>query len=207
MADQLEEHKRSIHLKCDLCTEVLSTEDELKEHQSLKHPENCNCDLCDYNSTSKEGIESHKKDVHVIVACTYCDTFIDTTFSLRTNIENEHATMDKAKVTSEKDYIQQIANENSALKAELRSVKDDFERLSDIYKKEQHEFKELKLNIGTDLSKTRDEYKRLKIENGKLIAQYDMLFKLGNISLEQNINKSYNTSKDNEEDTIEIVEE
>ena len=86
-------------------------------------------------------------------------------------------------------------------------VKDDFERLSDIYKKEQHEFKELKLNIGTDLSKTRDEYKRMKIENGKLIARYDTLFKLGNISLEQNKNKNSNTSKDNEEDTIEIVEE
>ena len=47
----------------------------------------------------------------------------------------------------------------------------------------------------------------MKIENGKLIARNDTLFKLGNISLEQKIKKSSNTSKDNEEDTIEIVEE
>ena len=41
--------------------------------------------------------------------------------------------------------------ENSEVKAELRSMKDDFERLSEIYKKEQKEFKDLKQNIDTEL--------------------------------------------------------
>ena len=69
------------------------------------------------------------------------------------HIEKEHAAVDQAKVTSEKEYIEQIVNENSELKNELRSVKDDFERLSEIYRKEQQDFKDLKLNIDIDLSK------------------------------------------------------
>ena len=72
------------------------------------------------------------------------------------------------------------------MKGEVSSVKDDFERLSNIYRKEQQEFNELKLNIEIDLTKTREEYRRMKAENEKLIVKNDTLYKLGAIALEQN---------------------
>ena len=124
------------------------------------------------------------------------------------HIEKEHAAVDQAKVTSEKEYIEQIVNENSKLKNELRSVKDDFERLSEIYRKEQQDFKDLKLNIDIDLSKTREEYRRMKVENEKLIARNDTLYKLGNIALNQKEKKTEKESENrNDEDNIEIIEE
>ena len=99
-------------------------------------------------------------------------------------------------------------NENSELKNELRSVKDDFERLSEIYRKEQQDFKDLKLNIDIDLSKTREEYRRMKVENEKLIARNDTLYKLGNIALNQKEKKTEKESENrNDEDNIEIIEE
>ena len=73
--------------------------------------------------------------------------------SLQEHIEREHAAVDQAKVTSDKEYIEQIVKENSALKTEIRSTKDNFERLSEIYRKEQQDFKELKMNIDADLNK------------------------------------------------------
>ena len=47
--------------------------------------------------------------------------------------------------------------------------------MSNIYKKEQEDFKDLKLNIDIDLTKTREEYRRMKAENEKLIFKNDTL--------------------------------
>ena len=85
-------------------------------------------------------------------------------------------------------------------------MKDDFERLSNIYRKEQDDFKDLKLNIDIDLTKTRDEYRRMKAENEKLNVKNDTLYKLGAIALEHNKKKAAINRKQ-EEDIIEVVEE
>ena len=81
---------------------------------------------------------------------------------------------------------------------------DDFEKLSDIYKKQQEEYNEQKLIIEVDLAKTREEFRQMKTENEELKVKNDTLFKLGNIALKKN-EKYYN--KETNEDVIEVVEE
>ena len=66
-------------------------------------------------------------------------------------------------------------------------------------------FNDLKLNIDADLNKTRDEYRRMKAENEKLIVRNDTLFKLGNIALEQNKNKTKSNSESNDDENIEVI--
>ena len=119
------------------------------------------------------------------------------------HIKKEHATVEHTKVTSEKEYIEKLEKENSELKTELRSTKDDFERSSTIYKSE------LKLNIDIDMSKTREEYRRMKVENEKLVARNDTLYKLGNIALEKTSNRSEQepSKATSGDDDIEVIEE
>ena len=47
-------------------------------------------------------------------------------------------------------------------------MKGDFERLSDIYKKQQDEFNEQKLIIEVDLAKTREGFKLMKNLKSKM---------------------------------------
>ena len=201
-----EQHQQKY--KCDICDQEFCTVHLLNDHKSEKHVKFFKCDLCEYEGETNLVLEVHKSDTHVIVACSFCDTFLDTRILLQEHINKEHATVDLARVTSDKEYIEQIVKENEDLKSQLRSVKDDFERLSSIYRKEQEDFKELKLNIDIDLTKTRDEYRRLKADNEKLIVRNDTLYKLGNIALEHNKSKSdVKINNKQQEDIIEVIEE
>ena len=127
-------------LNCDFCKETFSNNCIMKAYKCSKQQVKVKCDLCEHEGDSENEVEVHKKDAHVIGSCSYCDTFIDTKVLLRKHIETEHATIDNSKVTSNKEYVQQLVDENSKLAHELRTIKDDFERLSDICKKQTEEF-------------------------------------------------------------------
>ena len=151
-------------------------------------------------------MEKHKTDMHVLVACSFCGKFLGTRILLEKHIEEEHSTVEYGKVTSDKEYIEKLVAENAEVKNELRLVKDNFERLSEIFKKEQQEFNELKLNIDNDMSKTREEYRRMKTENEELKVKNETLYKLGEIALKQN-RKNPAVKPTEDPDKIEIIEE
>ena len=94
----LEKHHQDF--KCDECDQGFPTENLLDNHKLEIHKKNYKCDLCDYEGITEDSLELHKTESHVIVACTFCDTFLDTKILLKAQIEKEHATIDIDKVTS-----------------------------------------------------------------------------------------------------------
>ena len=104
---------------------------------------------------------------------------------MKAHKENEHGE-ESNKMLVDKDFVSNLLEANAKLNDEIRDVKDNFERLSDIYQKEQAHSVDKKFDIEIELSKTREEYKRVKAENEELKIKNDTLFKLGNIATQQN---------------------
>ena len=194
-------HIQQSTLNCSECSEAFNSSDNLQLHRLTRHTQ-IECELCEFKSKEVQTMEMHKQDYHVLVHCNHCDSFLDSRILLKKHIEETHRT-DK---TSQE--FGELLEENAKLKEELRAVKDNFERLSDIHRKQQEEFNEQKLIIEVDLAKTREEYKRMKTENEELKVRNDTLFKLGNIALKKyETNENSLNTKSIEDDTIEVVDD
>ena len=190
------EHVSEETFKCNECTEVFKGRDSLLYHKIHNHTiQGTNeCDLCTFKSSTYENIEAHKKECHVLVHCTICDIFVDSRVLLRKHIKDEH---DDTSLEEKK-----LAEDNHKLNLEIRRVKDDYERLSDIYKKQQEEFNEQKLIIEMDLAKTREGFRQMKAENEELKVKNDTLYKLGNIALKK---REDNSPTKSVVDTTEVI--
>ena len=140
-------------------------------HHNHTQQNTSECDLCEFKSTTTQTIEMHKQEYHVLVQCEHCNNFFESRTQLEKHSEEKHK-----EDTSQKCC--DLAKENAELKEELRAVKDNFERLSDIYKKKQEDFNEQKLIIEIDLAKTREAFRQVKTENEELKVRNDTLFKL-----------------------------
>ena len=86
--------------------------------------------------------------------------------------------------TVDNSYIENILAENVMLKKELANMKDDFERLNDIFETTRNSSKDYNKNNDIEINKVRDENRILKTENEFLKEKNDTLYKLGKIALE-----------------------
>ena len=171
------EHTRSTHqngsenngstssLKCNLCSKTFVTDVKLNDHECSNQQQQFKCNLCDYDCESEGNIETQKKNVHVIIVC---DSLLDTRNLLREHIEEHHGTSNNGNTNGDKEHAEKLAAKNSNLKEVIRTVNDDFERLSDIFKKQTQDFDEQKIAIDIDLSKTRENLRITKAENEAL---------------------------------------
>ena len=98
---------------------------------------------------------------HKVPACLPCDlcTYLfNNNTQLKTHLETEHE-IDGNKVKVSADFIYSLIKKNTDLNNEVRNVKDNLERLSDIYQKEQGTVGTNTLEIEIELNKTREEYR------------------------------------------------
>ena len=114
------------------------------------------CDICDYQAQDMNNLNKHKADIH-----------------------------DQNKVTVDKKYLDGIVEENLKLKTELSNLKEDFERLNDIFENSRNSSQEQDKNSDVELNKVREEYRIIQTENEFLIEKNDTLFKLGKIALDK----------------------
>ena len=91
-----------------------------------------------------------------------------------------------------------IVAEKERLGGELSSLKDDFERLNDIYETSKNNANNTGHSNDVELAKVREDYRVIKAENVFLLEKNETLFKLGKIALD---------NKTKEAPEVEIVSE
>ena len=84
-------------------------------------------------------------------------------------------------VTVDKTYLEKILAQNNKLTNELSNLKDDFERLNEIFETSRNSSKDGNRSSDVELNKVREEYRIAKAENEFLKEKNDTLCKLGKI--------------------------
>ena len=156
----MKEHMQKLHtqIKCDQFDYCSVDQTQLNNHNEVNHKQEAQenkCDSWDFEAGSKDILSEHMASKH-----------------------------DSNQDTVDNSYIENILAENVMLKKELANMKDDFERLNDIFETTRNSSKDYNKNNDIEINKVRDENRILKTENEFLKEKNDTLYKLGKIALE-----------------------
>ena len=89
------------------------------------------------------------------------------------------------KIMVDREYINNIMEENKKISRELATIKDDFERLHDIYESSKSESNNGNHAAEVELAKVREDFRVVKTQNEFLIEKNETLFKLGKLQLKK----------------------
>ena len=167
----LEEHIKSLSDKCDVCDEKFHTNHELKNHRLSVHPQ-VKCGKCNLLVKDQEQLDQHVRTAHEATKvaenqaqqhkCDQCDYMGTGESTLNDHKANFH---DQNRVTVDQSYIEGILAENEKLKSEINNLRDDFDRLNEIFESSRNSTNYENRNDDVELSKVREEYRLVKTEN------------------------------------------
>ena len=134
-------------------------------------------------------VDDHKASMHVEITiidepeesnqCSECDKNFASTHNLSVHKETNHGN----KILVDKSYMDNILAENKRMINEVRNLKDDFERLNDIFETSKNNANNTVHSNDVELAKVREEFRTVKAENVLLLEKNETLFKLGNVAL------------------------
>ena len=155
------------------------------------------CEECNFTAPTLVQLQEHHADKHtqsIQIKCKSCDFQAENTSSLTKHKAEKHK---QNQVTVDKTYLDRILEENVNLKGELSHIKEDFERLHEIFDNSRNSSQEQDKSSDIELKKVREEYRIVKTENEFLKEKNETLFKLGKIALD----------KKNSEPEVEVLED
>ena len=130
-------------------------------------------------------------------SCNNCDKTFESLDDLKKHSFEEHVTRDKM-ITVKQEYFDHITLENKTLKLEMAKLKEDFEKLHEIFETSKNAANKDNIDVDVELSNLREKFRVTKTENEFLKEKDETLFKLGKIALD---------NKKTKEPEIEIVED
>ena len=107
-----------------------------------------------------------------------------------------------------REYINNIMEEDKKLSRELATIKDDFERLHDIYESSKSESSNGNHAAEVELAKVREDFRVVKTQNEFLLEKNETLFKLGRIAVEKDEKKKapvIEVISDEDDDGLDIL--
>jgi Zinc finger, C2H2 type len=130
----LKAHMTKMHLTsetCQLCGEILVNKDELLQHWEKFHCENVlrTCDLCDFKSNFKGGIQSHMQNRHIkrSIKCKFCEVQAGNLHWLQVHMKRMHPTSQMCQVCGEV-----LGNYSQLLEHSAKSHSENIRRTCDL---------------------------------------------------------------------------
>ena len=180
-------------LACDIREIKMEDPEHLNTHHEANHTE-IKCDKCTHVSINQANFEEHLTSKHKEKAAeeelnSLCDT-CDMRFTTTPELLNHKEIMHKNKVLIDKSYMDNILADNNRLSEELANLKDDFERLNDIFETSKNTATNASQSNDIELEKVREEFRVVKAQHVFLVEKNETLFKLGNIALDNKANEA-----------------
>ena len=225
----LEAHINDYHKHtCPICNQTAKNTSELKEH--IKDNHTFVCTMCYFEGTNVTMMENHILEKHCTpdennqFSCDECNDRFESKDNLirhyrSTHKEEQSDQVDRAPTEVSNDGVN--TTEERRLNEELRTLKNNFQRLEQLFKSSVEEVEKVKSDYEAKITEANDKYRMVKAENEALKEKVDVLFKLGRSYINRNETDNLEkpgTEKKTKEDTnvnrkgtenddIEIVEE
>ena len=237
--DDMNMHVASTHtFVCSTCNHKSSQNDLLEQHILLEHPLMCifcgiqsenttelnshiqtthtyDCEVCDFVGEGEEVMEDHILDLHAqpdsdqVYKCDDCSFQSANKTSFGKHYKSYHGSKSKQKNPS--SPANNNDDDKQKLEAELRQLRNNFERLEGMYHESLEEVNQVKSEYEAKLIRANDNHARMMSENEVLKEKVDVLFKLGRSYLNRenkNMEKETETEVNAEaEDDVQVVEE
>ena len=181
---QLEVHSKEEHtFSCEVCDETFEVKQKLQDHEEENH--SFDCDHCEFKGRTTETMEKHilEKHVHPNANSHFkCDECPYTSkekeellkhFKENHKEENHDGPIDTRNTTDSESY------EVARLKKELKSLKNNFERIEVLLQDSLEENEKLKSDYESKLIEANNNLRIVKTENEELNEKVEVLFKLG----------------------------
>ena len=182
------EHKEPVNHACEVCQSSFVSPNELLKHKDVHKKQTVHtCDICQKIFQSASALSGHN-EVHnqpTIHACDICMNTFGSINDLQIH-KVMHIQDNSGKVYVDQSYLDSILSKNAKLEKELDNLKEDFERLNDIFETSKNTSKSVGQASDIELAKVREEFRIAKTENEFLVEKNETLFKLGKIALDQN---------------------
>ena len=198
---------------CTNCSETFLTVSELGTHTKEKH--SFSCTVCDELFDRKQKLEDHIKEKHSF-DCEKCDFKGISESVMETHILENHIYPDVNKEkhqeeTNGETNEEQNDNNNkvdlgevASLKEELKTLRNNFERLESVLQDSLEESSKIKSEYEAKLNEANDNLRVQRIENEELKEKVEVLFKLGRGYIDKQEKKQHSTNEINV-DEIETV--
>ena len=167
----LKEHEDKEHtIKRETCGKNFQDQSKLTEHIKKEHE--YECEMCDFIGNTESVMEQHILLKHVnpghdnMFKCDECNYKCTERRELGNHFKDNHK--DRA-----------LNKDISKLRDELRSLKNNFERLEALYHESSEEVDKTKAEYEARLMEANDKFRHVKSENEELKEKVDVLFKLG----------------------------
>ena len=215
--EEMKKHTEDEHfIACNLCNKKFSKKSEMENHNLAEH--NFTCVFCTFTGSSEEMMEDHILDMHAkpdkdsYFKCDDCSYKVLEKESFRKHFKENHSRK-ATKATSENQNEEAIevvvddeadkANDDEArkVKAELKLLKSNFDRLQGMYYESLDEVNKVK-------SEYEETFRKVIGENEVLKEKVDILFKLGRSYINNATKSQKSDSKTTtQEEEIEVIEE
>ena len=211
----LDQHIIQEHpLMCNFCGIQFENMPELKSHIQINHT--YDCEVCDFVGQGEEVMEDHILDLHAqpdsdkVYRCDDCNFNSANKTSFGKHYKSSHGSKSKQKNHSGPAYNNDDDGKQK-VEAELRQLRNNFERLEGMYHESLEEVNQVKSEYEAKLIRANDNQTRMMSENEVLKEKIDVLFKLGRSYLNRenrNMEKETVTEANAEEDDeIQVIEE
>lgn len=184
---KLLEHSQDAHkFRCNECDSVEETKEKLEKHVQENHTAEVveddafECEYCDFEGTDEDTMVEHiiekhtKKDQNNQIPCDTCSYVCNNRNMLLEHFRKEHKKKTKATDTNVDSN-----NEAKDIHEEHRQLKNNFERLNNMFQDSLEEVKRVKSEYEAKLIEANEKVRQTVAENEVLKEKVDVLFKLG----------------------------
>ena len=201
---------------CTVCKEIFEDNSKLTEHVQANHT--FECTMCDFKGITTTVMENHilekhySPDANNMFCCDECNFKCKNREALGIHFHAIHETnpQNAINVIEDEESNNEDMDETTKLKEELRSLKNNFERLESLFQDSLEEVNNVRSEYEAKLVEANDKFRTVKEENEALKEKVDVLFKLGRSYIDRNEkNEARNDKKESPrspaEEEIETV--